>query len=284
MNDQENKDNQDVADIFKKPAQTETPKPEAKQAANPATTIEPQTDTAKKTTETPEKIETEDLTKEQKQSKLITFILDLALNLIIVFGLVFLIQNFIASPFKVFGPSMCDTLNNINEECHQGYGEYIIVNKLIYKDFFGWSISQPDRGDIIVFHPPHTDKDFFIKRIIGIPGDTIKLIDGNVFLFNDEYETGYELPEVYLNETNSGNTLPSTNRVTTFDVPEGQYFVLGDNRVASTDSRSCFRDAFQGGCRGEEAYFLPRENIEGRAWVVLWPFSGIRLIERADYF
>ena len=284
MNDQENKDNQDVADIFKKPAQTEAPKPEAKQAATPATTPEPQKVAAKKTTESPETIEKEDLTKEQKQSKLITFILDLALNLIIVFGLVFLIQNFIASPFKVFGPSMCDTLNNINEECHQGYGEYIIVNKLVYKDFFGWSISQPDRGDIIVFHPPQTDKDFFIKRIIGIPGDTIKLIDGNVFLFNDEYETGYELPEVYLNETNSGNTLPSTNRVTTFDVPEGQYFVLGDNRVASTDSRSCFRDAFQGGCRGEEAYFLPRENIEGRAWVVLWPFGGIRLIERADYF
>jgi signal peptidase I len=222
--------------------------------------------------------------KKKKQSKFITFLLDLGLNLLIVFGLVFVIQTFLASPFKVFGPSMCDTLNYINEECEKGYGEYIIVNKLVYKNFFGWSLADPDRGDIVVFHPPHTDKDFFIKRVIGIPGDTIKLIDGKVFLFNDEYETGYELPEDYLNDENADNTIPSTNRVTTFEVPEDHFFLLGDNRGHSTDSRSCFRDAFQGGCRGEESHFLPKENIEGRAWVVLWPFNKIRLIPKADYF
>jgi len=275
MTETEKNDKQEVTDIFKK-------KPAAAPAApapKPATP-EPATTPEKAPAEAP----TENLTKEEGQSKFITFILDLALNLIIVFGLVFLIQNFIASPFKVFGPSMCDTLNNIENECMQGYGEYIIVNKLVYKDFFGWSLSDPGRGDIVVFHPPHTEKDFYIKRVIGVPGDTIKLIDGKVFLFNDEYETGFELPETYLNEDNSGNTMPSTNRVTTFDVPEGSYFVLGDNRIASTDSRSCFRDAFQGGCRGEEAYFLHQKNVEGRAWVVLWPFNKIRMIGRADYF
>ncbi|MBN1494717.1 signal peptidase I [Candidatus Peregrinibacteria bacterium] len=219
----------------------------------------------------------------EKGGKFLTFVLDLALNLLIVFGLVYIIQTFIASPFKVFGPSMCDTLNNLNNECQQGYGEYIIVNKLIYKDFFGWSLSQPDRGDIIVFHPPHTQEQFYIKRIIGIPGDTIKLIDGNVFLFNEDYPTGYELPEEYLNENNKGKTNPSTNRETSFSVPDDQYFVLGDNRNESTDSRSCFRDAFQGGCRGEEAYFLPRANIEGKAWVVLWPLNHIRVLPQADY-
>lgn len=222
--------------------------------------------------------------KEKQQSKFVTFLLDLGLNLLIVFGLVYVIQTFIASPFKVFGPSMCNTLNYIEEECLYGYGEYIIVNKLVYKNFFGWSLSEPGRGDIVVFHPPHTDKDFFIKRIIGVEGDTIKLIDGKVFLFNNEYETGYELPETYLSEENSNNTIPSTNRVTTFEVPEDYYFLLGDNRNHSTDSRSCFRDAFQGGCRGEEGYFLKKQNIEGRAWVVLWPFTKIRMIDRADYF
>lgn len=228
---------------------------------------------------------TEDKQKTDKhQNKFITFLLDLGLNLLIVFGLVFVIQSFIASPFKVFGPSMCNTLNYLNDQCEQGYGEYIIVNKLVYIDFFGWSLSQPDRGDIVVLHPPHTNSEFFIKRIIGIPGDTIKLIDGKVFLFNEEYETGFELPETYLNEDNKDNTIPSTNRVTTFEVPDGYYFLMGDNRNHSTDSRSCFRDAFQGGCRGEEGYFLPKENIEGRAWVVLWPFDKIRLIERANYF
>lgn len=221
---------------------------------------------------------------DQKGGKLITFILDLALNLLIVFGLVYIIQTFIASPFKVFGPSMCNTLNYIDEECHQGYGEYIIVNKLIYKDFFGWSLSQPKRGDIIVFHPPHTNEQFYIKRIIGIPGDTIKLIDGKVFLFNPAYPAGIEMPEDYLSDLNAGKTFPSTNKVTSFTVPDEQYFVLGDNRNESTDSRSCFRDAFQGGCRGEEAYFLPRQNIEGKAWIVLWPLNLIRGVPEAKYF
>ncbi len=210
--------------------------------------------------------------------------LDIALNLLIVFGLVFVIQTFIASPFKVYGPSMCNTLNYLNDECVHGYGEYIIVNKLIYQDILGWSLSEPSRGDVIVFHPPHSQEQFYIKRIIGVPGDTIKLIDGKVYLFNDEYETGYELPETYLNDDNSDNTKPSTNRVTTFDVPEGQYFVMGDNRRQSTDSRSCFRDAFEGACRGEGAYFLPEKNIEGKASVVLWPLNKIRTLKDVEYF
>lgn len=220
----------------------------------------------------------------EQKGNFLTLLLDIALNLLIVFGLVFVIQTFIASPFKVYGPSMCNTLNYIGDECLHGYGEYIIVNKLIYQDFFGWSLSEPSRGDIIVFHPPHSQEQFYIKRIVGVPGDTIKLIDGKVYLFNSEYETGYELPETYLNEINSGHTNPSTNRVTTFDVPEGSYFVMGDNRKQSTDSRSCFKDVFEGGCRGEGAYFLPEENIEGKASVVLWPLNKIRTLKDVEYF
>jgi len=254
----------DVTDIFKKSVNEET-----------ETTV-------KKPVQQSEPVPPEPFSQE-KGGKLLTFILDLALNLLIVFGLVYIIQTFIASPFKVFGPSMCNTLNYLNDECQSGYGEYIIVNKLIYKDFFGWSLSQPQRGDIIVFHPPHTSEQFYIKRIIGLSGDTIKLIDGKIFLFNEENQTGYELPEDYLSDYNKGKTNPSTNRVTSFTVPDGEYFVLGDNRNESTDSRSCFRDAFQGGCRGEESYFLPRANIEGKAWVVLWPLNHIRLIPEADY-
>lgn len=254
---QENKqDTRDISEIFQK---KEEPKPQPQE-------IEPQ------------EIEPED----EPKGNFLTLILDITLNLLIVFGLVFIIQTFIASPFKVYGPSMCDTLNYIEEECAQGYGEYIIVNKLIYHDFFGWSLNEPARGDVIVFHPPHSKEQFYIKRIIGVPGDTIKLIDGKVYLFNDEHETGYELNETYLNSSNYGNTAPSTNRVTTFNVPEGKYFVMGDNRSHSTDSRSCFRDAFEGGCRGEGAYFLPKENIEGKASVVLWPLNKIRTIESIE--
>jgi signal peptidase I len=179
---------------------------------------------------------------------------------------------------------MCDTLNNIEGECLQGYGEYIIVNKLIYKDFFGWSITKPKRGDIIVFHPPHTKDQFYIKRIIGEPGDTVKLIDGKVYIFNSEHPTGLELKENYLNEENQGNTNPSrTNRQTSFTVPKDMYFVLGDNREHSIDSRNCFRDDYEGSCRGTDNFFLPRKNIEGKAWVVLWPLTKIRLLDHVDY-
>lgn len=288
---EENNDQKDIDEIFNKKPETsklaasvvpeKTPEPVKETAAN---IIKPQEKPPIPEVEPSVEKNSDENKEEVGQSKFITLILDLALNLLIVFGLVYIIQTFIASPFKVFGPSMCDTLNYLNEECQQGYGEYIIVNKLVYKDFFGWSLSEPDRGDIIVFHPPHTNEQFYIKRVIGLPGDTIKLISGKVFLFNEQYETGYELPEEYLNEINSSNTKPSTNRVTTFEVPEGEYFVMGDNRRASTDSRSCFRDAFQGGCRGEDAYFLPEQNIAGRAWVVLWPLDHMRVIPHADYF
>lgn len=267
--EEDTQNNQDVSEIFKKTAE----KP-AEKSAQAATTPAPK-----------EELATEEAPKKKSGSRIVTFILDLALNLLIVFGLVYVIQTFIASPFKVYGPSMCDTLNYLDEQCMTGYGEYIIVNKLIYQDIFGWSISEAKRGDIIVFHPPHTDKQFYIKRIIGIPGDTVKLIDGKVFVFNDEYPTGHELEETYLNKNNFGNTNPSTsNRITTFEVPDNEYFVLGDNRMQSVDSRSCFRDPFQGGCRGEEAYFLPEYNISGKAWVVLWPLNHIRILENAEYF
>lgn len=263
----------EVADIFKQ-----------KDKNTKAQSAETPTETATDNKKTDHSEDEKTVVTPQEGGKLISFILDIALNLLIVFGLVFIIQTFIASPFKVYGPSMCDTLNIINEECQGGYGEYIIVNKLIYLDFFGWSLSEPKRGDIIVFHPPHSKEQFYIKRIIGIPGDTIKLIDGDVYLFNKHYPTGLAIPEPYLSEENKGETNSSTNRVTTFTVPDNEYFVMGDNRNKSTDSRSCFRDAFQGGCRGEEEYFLPRENIEGKAWIVLWPFKSIRIIKEFDYY
>lgn len=256
-------DNRDVSEIFGK--KKEEPKVEKQQEGQP--------------NRIPENNENS-----KQKGSFLTLLLDIALNLLIVFGLVFIIQTFIASPFKVFGPSMCNTLNYLDDECVGGYGEYIIVNKLIYQNFFGWSLSEPKRGDIIVFHPPTSKDQFYIKRIIGVPGDTIKLIDGKVYLFNSEFETGYELPEPYLSEENKDNTQLSTNRVNTFDVPEGQYFVMGDNRTHSTDSRSCFRDIFEGGCRGEAGYFVPEKNIEGKASVVLWPLNKIRTLQDAEYF
>lgn len=205
------------------------------------------------------------------------FILDVSVNAIIIVSLVILIRFYIISPFRVSGPSMCDTLNIIAGTCVSGNGEYIIVNKFLYHHWFGTQIQPPERGDIIVFRPPLSFKDdFYIKRIIGLPSETIQIKDGKVFIFNAENQSGFELQETYLNERNADKTQIGSSAQNSYTVPKNNYFVLGDNRNASSDSRHCFS---QRGCTSEEATaFLPFENIEGKAWLVLWPLSNIRKI------
>src|SRR5262249_27485089 len=136
------------------------------------------------------------------------FWFDLAVNVITIVLLVFIIRTFIISPFQVFGPSMCDTLNYQDGLCNRSYGEYLIVNKFWYLNIFGLKIGEPHRGDIIVFHPPHNQGDYFIKRVIGLPGETIKFEGGEVYIYNSAHPNGFKLEENYLNDINKGNTLP----------------------------------------------------------------------------
>ena len=213
------------------------------------------------------------------------FWLDILLNIVIIVSLVFIIRTYIISPFQVYGPSMCDTLNSFNGQCQRTYGEYQIVNKFGYQNFFGWQVGLPSRGDIIVFHPPMNESEFFIKRIIGLPGETVKLKDGKIFIINKEHPEGFELPENYLNNTNRDNTHPYDRTRTDFEVPENSYFVLGDNRVASSDARSCFQEtAGNEPCSGPgKSPFLSLDHIEGKAWVILWPLSKIQLLPNPEY-
>ncbi|MBI5413345.1 signal peptidase I [Candidatus Peregrinibacteria bacterium] len=214
----------------------------------------------------------------------IYFLADLLLNIFIVVLLVYTVRTYLISPFQVYGPSMCDTLNNINTNCQDGFGEYLIVNKAMYYPFFGHRFGAPQRGDIIVFRPPHNEKDFYIKRIIGLPGETVKIQDGKVYVFNKEHENGWELPEDYLNDTNRGQTFPMpTQGATTYDVPKDTYFVLGDNRKKSSDSRTCFKGLSLRDCDDKNNHFLPINLIEGKAWVVLWPFNKLRLLQNPAY-
>ncbi len=214
----------------------------------------------------------------------LAFIGDIGLNLIIIIGLVYIIRTFLISPFEVYGPSMCDTLNNINNECQQGHGEYIIVNKATYGNFFGYQIGTPMRGDIIVFHPPQNDKEYFIKRIIGLPGETVKLENGEVYIYNKDNPQGYKLEENYLNQENKGKTRPYNAGDTVFKVPSNQYFVLGDNRNHSSDSRSCFKEYSSQDCGKPGATpFLKPAEIEGKAWIVLWPISKLEILQRPTY-
>jgi signal peptidase I len=117
-------------------------------------------------------------------------------------------------------------------------GERVVVNKAAY--YFG----EPGRGDIIVFHEPNGTDDEFIKRVIGLPGDKVEVIDGYVYV-NDT-----KLDEPYIME-------PFNHNMKVRDIPGERYFVLGDNRNNSNDS--------------EEGWLVPRENIIGKAWISTWP-------------
>lgn len=119
-------------------------------------------------------------------------------------------------------------------------GQRLLVSKLTYK--FG----EPQRGDIIVFKPPHIDnpdKDY-IKRIIGLPGETVEITNGVVYI------NGAPLEEPYIKD-------PAKSSFAKRTIPEGEYFVLGDNRNNSNDSRS--------------GWTVPLEDIVGKAWLSIWP-------------
>lgn len=188
------------------------------------------------------------------------FFADILLNAAIIITIVFTIRYFLVSPFQVSGSSMLETLHD---------KEYIIVNKLNY--YF----NEPERGDPIVFLPPNHKKDYYVKRIIGIPGDTVVIENGKVKIQNDEDPDGHYVDESYLDKRFIGKTyLPTDMMDETFTVPDGKYFVLGDNRTGSSDSRY-WRDAYT----NEPTPYVDEEMISGKVWVVLWPMNEIRFID-----
>lgn len=204
----------------------------------------------------------------KKIRETLKFILDVILNIALLLIIVLVTRKYIVAPFQVYGPSMCNILNYFNEKCQDGYGEYIILKK------FGYIFSEPERYDIVVFTPPSKEKTFYIKRIIGIPGDTVTIKDGKIFI-NDK-----ELEEPYLNEKNKGNTRDfDMGKIT---VPDKSYFVLGDNRIQSTDARTCFENDSQGCEKEGRSHFISEKLIEGKAWVVLWPLEFMRVVQYPD--
>jgi signal peptidase I len=172
--------------------------------------------------------------------------------------LVFIIRWFLVSPFIVDGPSMQPNFLN---------RERIIVNKIVY------DLRQPKRGEVIVFHVPEEGRDF-IKRVIGVPGDTIK-VDGDTI-----YVNGKKIEETYLKkayeEAHAAGGLynPHNDDRTDFPnalfsdgkVPAGSLFVMGDNRSNSEDSRMIG--------------FIPMNRVVGRADMVFWPLPDFHFISR----
>lgn len=173
------------------------------------------------------------------------------------------IHNFVAQPFEVQQSSMFPTIVD---------GEYILIDKLTIR-FDGYH-----HGDVVVFEPPSSsglsdDGIPFIKRIIGMPGDTVSLENGRVFIARPG-EPPVRIEEPYVVRDETGAAAPTLPRdpqgiETEWVVPEGSYFVMGDNRPQSQDSRA----------------FGPitEDLILGRAWLRYFPLARIGLIERPAY-
>jgi signal peptidase I len=147
----------------------------------------------------------------------------------------------LAQNFRVEGPSMQPTLSS---------GEFLWVNKVVYFEWNGqYVLGGPKRGDIAVLRSPDTSEDIdLIKRVIGLPGDHVRVQRGEVFI------NGLPLAEPYIRFQASYNYPLDGQEVA---VPAGQYFVLGDNRANSRDSHL--------------GWFVPAENLVGRAWLSYWP-------------
>ena len=136
-------------------------------------------------------------------------------------------------------------------------GEYLLTDKISYR------LNTPTRGDVVVFKAPRNEDYDYIKRIIGLPGETIRVQDGKVFINNITLEENY-LPQEYVT---SGGTYWQTGKNIVL-LPD-EYFVLGDNRSHSSDSR--------------EWGVVPKANIVGKAFLRYWPTDRFDLIKKPLY-
>ena len=168
-------------------------------------------------------------------------ILSCLLYVVVVVGITFLIIHYVGQRTYVSGSSMENTLSD---------GDNLIVDKITYR------FSDPKRYDIIVFPYQYEENTYFIKRIIGLPGETVQIVDGIIYI------DGEALQESYGREVMKNSGL-AADPVT---LGEDEYFVLGDNRNDSTDSRD------------PSVGKIPRDRIIGRAWVRIWPLSKIGIL------
>ena len=177
-------------------------------------------------------------------------------SIVVAFILAMVIRTFVVQAFKIPTGSMRTTLLE---------GDLILVNKFIYGariPFAGLNLPalrQPKRGDVIVFIYPESPKKDFIKRLVGLPGETVEIKSGTIYI------NGKPLADSVFNQRyyyNRGEFGREDNKI---KVPEDSFFVLGDNSASSQDSR------YWG--------FVPRKNLLGKALVIYWPPQRIRIIK-----
>lgn len=171
------------------------------------------------------------------------FIFETVKVVVVSLAIILPVRFFLIQPFYVEGASMEPTFQE---------HEYLIIDEITYR------FNDPQRGEVVVFRNPQNVRQFYIKRIIGLPGDTVKIVQGTVFI------NGVEIDEKYIESSNqSSDSYPETT------LEEGEFFVMGDNRANSLDSR------YLGSVN--ERYLI------GRVWVRGWPFERFGFFHVPDY-
>jgi len=176
-----------------------------------------------------------------------SFFWEVAKIVIIALLIVIPIRSFIFQPFFVRGQSMEPAFEN---------GDYLIIDEISYY-FRG-----PQRGEVVVFKYPNDPSQRYIKRIIGLPGETIEIKSGQVLIYNQE---GSQI----LDESGYLASSVQTSGSSKIFLDQNEYFVLGDNRYASSDSRRWGA--------------LPQENIIGRVFARAWPLTVLAKFEAPEY-
>lgn len=158
--------------------------------------------------------------------------------IIITIMLAFFLRTFIFATSIVEGESMYPTLQD---------GERVIFNKIVY------TISEPERGDIVIIHQPPKN---YVKRVIGLPGETLEVNNGQLYIDHQAYKQNFLTEEVLLQTNNFGPV----------EIPEDNYFVMGDNRLISKDSRNGLG-------------YIPKDDIIGKSELIIYPFSEFGWIQ-----
>ncbi|PIQ90398.1 MAG: signal peptidase I [Candidatus Omnitrophica bacterium CG11_big_fil_rev_8_21_14_0_20_41_12] len=177
-------------------------------------------------------------------------------SIVVAFLLAMVIRAFVVQAFKIPTGSMRMTLIE---------GDLILVNKFIYGSkvpFTNWrlpALREPKRGDVVVFIYPEDKKKDFIKRLVGLPGETIEIKGGSIYV-NDKPAMEQIFNQIYY--YNRGEFASDGQKIV---VPKDSYFVLGDNSTSSKDSR------YWG--------FVPKDDLLGKAMVIYWPAQRIRVIK-----
>lgn len=193
---------------------------------------------------------------QSRTSSFFSFLWDLVKTFIIVMLIAFAIRYFVIQPFVVDGDSMLPSFIN---------NEYLIAEKISY-DF-----QIPHRGDVMIFRYPKNPQIIYIKRVIGLPGEVVEIKENKVFIAQSPNDQAKPLAENYLSSSVKTEVFASEagEKSAKIVLADNEFFVLGDNREHSSDSR--------------EWGILPRANIIGRVWITVTPLDRFKFWEHISY-